>query len=543
MSEENIKKFVSIYDSLESDRSSVEQLWDQIERYVLPFSGDMYDDSEFENSKDWRNRSLYDSTAVVSAQTLAAAVHGALTSPASKWFSLEFVNQIVKDDQEAMEWLDEAEKICYASILASNFSLEASDLYLFLVSFGTAAMTQENKGDMEKEWGGFQFTNIPIKEFVFQSSPDGEVIHFFRKVRWTADQIKAKFPSGPLPQRITDILETDQSASQKITLLFCIYKRDKYDIDMVLAPERRKYGFKYILYETGEDVGEEGGYYECPVYIPRWRRAQGSSWGYGPATISLSDILTLNKLTELVLKAADKAIDPPVVSPERNVMTDLSMKSGGFTIVRDPSKLVIFESKARFDVSQLQRDNLIKAIRAAFHVDQLEMKESPAMTATEVTVRYELMQRLLGPTVGQLQNDLLTKMVERTFYALFRANQFPPIPQILLNNDPEITIKYSGPLARSQKQDDVNATRQWIASVVELAEFSPTVLDLVDFDDAIRSMAEGMSVPASSVKGKAEVAQTRNARQEQEQQQQQMNMAQQGSEIAKNMGGAGGVPQ
>ena len=57
------------------------------------------------------------------------------------------------------------------------------------------------------------------------------------------------------------------------------------------------------------------------------------------------------------------------------------------------------------------------------------------MTATEVQVRYELMQRLLGPTLGRFQSEFLNPLIERVFGIMFRANAFLPAPEIFLKDN------------------------------------------------------------------------------------------------------------
>ena len=89
--------------------------------------------------------------------------------------------------------------------------------------------------------------------------------------------------------------------------------------------------------------------------------------------------------------------------------------------------------------------------------DQLELNEGPQMTATEVQVRYELMQRLLGPTLGRLQSEFLNPIVERAFYSMLRGNALPPMPEVLQQIGGDLDIEYVGPLARSQKMDEVTS--------------------------------------------------------------------------------------
>jgi hypothetical protein len=145
------------------------------------------------------------------------------------------------------------------------------------------------------------------------------------------------------------------------------------------------------------------------------------------------------------------------------------------------------------------------------------MKQSPAMTAAEVYVRYELMQRLLGPTLGRLQNDFLDPMLERTFRILLREGQIPPPPPAINNLRGKVAIEYTGPLARSQRMDVVQATQQWVMSLAQLKEVNPSADDRVNYDEIAIGTAEMMGIPAQFINNDEEVQAKQNQRASSEQ--------------------------
>tara|TARA_R110000803_G_scaffold72239_4_gene135833 strand:- start:1983 stop:2471 length:489 start_codon:yes stop_codon:yes gene_type:complete len=140
------------------------------------------------------------------------------------------------------------------------------------------------------------------------------------------------------------------------------------------------------------------------------------------------------------------------------------------------------------------------------------------MTATEVNVRYELMQRMLGSTFGRLQSEFLTPLVERAFYSMFRANALPPAPQSVLEVGGDLDIEYIGALARSQRMEDVTNIQRLYAAAMELAQAKPEVLDMLDADEALSTIAKRLGTPSDIVKSKEIVAEERQARAQQEQQ-------------------------
>ena len=508
------EEICSRYNKLVNDRSNLDGVLEIISKFFMPLRSEFFKSNNTEQEVDWRNRDVYDSTAVESVDTLSASMQGALTSMAVRWFELVLTDDEIKKDKDAQLWIDNATTRMWQAIQQSNFDIEASEYYIDLVGYATAIMTQEVE---DEATGKFTFKAIPIDSCQFEEDHNGRICKFYRKLMWTPLQIVEKFGPEKTPKTIREKNEAGKMDKEEI--IFCIWKR-KYDVQpdvsKKLAPSARPYGFKYVCAKSKEQIGEEGGYYEMPSYVSRWRKTPGSVWGYGPAHLCLSDVLTLNELTSDLLEAAGKAIDPSTVTTNRNLLSDLDLGRGGLTVVRNVSELVPFESRARFDVGELKIDRLQEAIRRAFRVDQLQLKDSPAMTATESQIRYELMQRLLGPTLGRLKNDFLNLLIERTFNILFRAGQFGEMPEVLKSAN--IDIVYTGPMARSQRSQIAVSIQQWIGGIASLAEVYPEAMDVPNPDAIVRGLAELAGVPAAMTRGDKEVKMLREERQQKQNQ-------------------------
>ena len=511
------------YTIQEAERRNIEGVWTTISRYIVPFRGDFYRDITNENMIEWRDRYKFDDTAVESCNTLAASIQGALTSPMVRWFGIRFRNGPLNKDPEAAKWLSECADSVHYALQQSNFNLQMSESYLDLCSFGTTVLVEEI-GLRGEDFNKLIFRSIPIRECYFEEDAEGHIVNFYRKLEWTALQIVKKFGEEGLPIEIKEQYKKAEGSVEKFSVIFCIFARDdKEDADTskVLAPKERPYGYKYVLRKGNLELGEEGGYYEMPAFVTRWGKASGSKWGYSPATICLGDVLTLNQMVKMILIAAEKVIDPATLAQERAIIGDMNLEASGVTTVRQIDGIKPFESKARFDVSALERRELQISIRRAFKVDQLELKESPAMTATEVQVRYELMQRLLGPTLGRLQNDLLDPLIQRTFFILFRMGQLPKMPAKVQNAPGELEIEYLGPMAKAQKMDRVMSMQRWFQVAAPIAEYAPEIMDLPDVDDIGKEAALLLDVPL-----KTDTAVRKIRKDRQEQQAKQMELAQ-----------------
>lgn len=510
-------EIVARYQQLKSEaQASVYTVFDLIDKFVTPYRGAMFQDLRTENEVEWRKRELYDGTAVQAAQILASSLQGSMTPPGMQWFHFRFRSEELNRDVDAMTWLESCAVRCHHALQDSNFNLEANETYLDIVSYGSSVIVEEVENEIE--WDGVNFQSVPMRECLFEQDAKGGVLRLFRRFQYTPLQMVDKFGKDNVPKDVQEKAAMATGPMSKEDVIFCIYKRDiEADINAkLLTPEARQYGYKYVREKDGAPMGTEGGYYDMPAFVPRWRKTAGSKMGHSPAMIALGDILTLNQLVQIILLAAEKAIDPANLTTERGLLSDLDLGSGGLTVVRNIDDLKPYVSGANFSVAELTKVSLQDQINRAFYVDQLQLKESPAMTATEVQARMELMQRLIGPTVARLQNDFLDPMVNRTFKILWRAGQLEEPPQIVKDMEGELDIEYVGPMYRAQRMGDVQAIQQWVGFLGSLEAVQPGVLDNVNFESVANISARLMGVPAEAQASEDEILVKQKKRQDQQ---------------------------
>lgn len=500
-----MKQLVARYRALESDRKIAEEVWDLIEKFIYPLGGGKYFQSNTtEGEMEWRRRNIYDDTAINGADTLAASIHGSLTSPAIKWFDLMFSDPALQKNNEAMTWLDECSEITWDAIQQSNFNREVAEGYLDLVSFGNTLLMHLPQDDLT--WKGLKFDAVPLRDIYFDEDEDDQVKTLFRRLMWKPSQICDKFGEDT-PESI--VTKAEKSNTVRMELIHVIYTDEECassDTSNVVSIEKRPYKSVYILADSAEQIGKTGGFHEMPAYMTRWRRAPGSQWGYGPGHLAISSVMTLNELVKLVLESAEKVIDPPSLVQRRALFSDMDLSPGGQIIVNDINNAARpYESGARFDVSALQVADLRNMIRRLFHVDQLELKESPAMSATEVMVRYELMNRLLGPTMGRLQSDMLDPLINNTFKMLYRARKFPRMPDVVAAAKGEMHVRYVGPISRAQKSDDVASVERWLTDIANFSQIFPDIRHVPDPVAVAKFLAKGLNIPAGIMRTDAKI--------------------------------------
>jgi hypothetical protein len=461
---------------------------------------------------------VYDSTAVMGAQSLAAHLHSALTSSSVKWFDMRFREAELNDDQEALEWLEACTNIIYSELNDSNFNIQIGETYQDLVDFGTSMIMEEAEATKKgEEWAGLNFSSVPLKQAFFEEDAQGGVLNFYRKFEMTPLQIVDKF-GDKVPNSIKEMLaEGSTQKNTKQGICFCIFRRPKkegVDLTKPVSPMQRPYGFKYILLNGCEQLGDEGGYYEMPAFVPRWRTTSQSAWGNSPSMLALADTMTLNRLIEMMIAAGEKVIDPPTITTERGLISDLDLNAGGLTIVKALNELAPFESAARFDISYTEIERYRGNIREYYMLDQLMLPrmEGTPVTATEINARVAQLERLIGPTLGRLQKDLLDPIVKRTFNILYRAKRLPEPPASVIEFAKNLDVEYVGPLARTQQAHQVIAFDRWVMQLQTVAQTYPDVLDVPDWDAAIKEVGALQGVPAKWVRSQTQIDEVRAQR-------------------------------
>ena len=522
MDEKDIKNLKKRYQAVHGESQVTRGVWQELERYVCPFRGEMFLKESGEGSVEWDKYNKYDDTAVIASQQLAASVHGAIL-PNLQWFDLKFKDDDLQNINAVADWLADTGRRIYHAIDASNFSLEADELLLDMAGFGHGFMVSESGGADDDE---LVFSMVPLKEVDFEEGENGPRC-FFRTLLWKPSKIIDKFGKENVPDSIVKLYENPNS-NDKQELIFCIFPReDKQDADttLPLAPSERPWGHVYFLLKDCEQVGEEGGYYENPVYSVPWRTVSGSQWGHGPGHVCLGDIKQLNQHRLMRTRAIEKAIDPANVTTERGLMSNLDLGPRGLTVLRDIDGLRPYEGRANFQISNQELDLLQRSIQQAFYVDQLQLKESPAMTATEVQVRYELMNRLLGPTLGRMKVDWLNRVVENVFNIELRAGRLLPMPEELQDANADIVIEYVGALATAQKAQLSQEMIGWAAEMAQLSDTYPDLRYLVNDEELGREAARLRNIPEKVVNGADKVKKDKAADQEQALREQQLMQA------------------
>lgn len=486
---------------------------------------------------------VMDSAPIRANELLASSMQGALTSAAVKWFRLKTRQRELNENPEVAAWLDVCGDAIYLAFTQSNLAAELQEVYLDLGAFGIGALMQEERNPAAPGFSGFLFQSLQVGTYRVSEAPDGRVDTVFRDVPMSLRAAAMKFGLRALGEKLGKQLE--KNPDEVVWLLHAVYPRAEYakSAGGRKAAKQKPFASCWV-YREGKHLIAEGGYDSFPFMVPRWTKTSGEVYGRGPGHTALPDVRTLNKARELTLKAWAKAVDPPMKQRADGVIGTVKLTPGGLNTVVNMDDLDALESKARFDVGSIEEEQLRTSIREIFYNNQLQLPNKVIMTATEVERVYELMQRVLGPTLGRLESELLAPLIERSFALLMARGVLPEPPGDVFANGEvaDIDIEYEGPLARAQRASDTQALERTLAFALPVAQIDPEALDVIDLAEAIRLVAQKQGAPPQVVRSKEDVALRRQQRQqemEQAKQQQQLesmaNVAGKAAPLLKNL--------
>lgn len=542
--------YLEQYDQHRNARRFWEPVWQEIAEFIQPRKSNI---TFTRTPGQTQTERLFDSTAIHANEMLAASMQGSLTSGTTRWAGLRIRGLEFAADHEISILLEKCADAMYDEMRQSNHASETHELYQDVSCFGIGGLfVDEDTPTLGREGGNtLRHQALHPGEYCIEENAKGYVDTVYREFELSARAAVAKWGTK-VSAKVTSAVTKDPT--QKFKFLHVVHPSDDPGPAPYVKSRRVYYPFKSCYIDVdGRKTMEEGGYYEWPFMTPRWSKTSGEVYGRGPGFTALPDIKTLNKAVELKLRALALRIQPPLKVRDAGIIGTVKLQPAGITHVRDMEAVQILDLGGDFKVSEVEEEKLRGSIRRIFFSDQLQLQEGPQMTAYEVQVRYELMQRILGPTLGRLEVEFLNPYIERVFWIMLRRSKpdspFRQLAATLKQMGLSLDVEYEGPLARAQRLQESVAVQRFFQIVLPISEAQPDVFDLVNIDEAVKLHANAVGVPTRILNSDQVVAGIREAkkqaREQQAQQEQMMNMAKAGGGVApllKVLSEAGTVP-
>jgi hypothetical protein len=455
---------------------------------------------------------MFDATAALALRKFATILESLLTPRTQTWHRLKPADEMLAKSKAVSEYLEEVNKILFRSRYApsSNFSGQVGACYLELAAFANAAMF------IDEEVGyGNRYRALPLAETYFVENHVGLVDTIYRRFEYTARQAKLRW-GDRCPAQILVAAEKNPEAT------FCFVHEVKPNDGQSGEGLRRDHpvASTYVS-ETEKTVVQLGGYYSFPAPIMRDLTSAGETYGRGPGVLVLPDVKMLNDMNKSVIRAAQKAVEPPMLLTEDGALQPFSQRPGALNYGtlgpngEELAKPMVSGAKLDIGLEMLQAKQQV--INEAFFITLFQiLVDNPSMTATEVLERAQEKGMLLGPLAGRQMSEFLGPMVERELDLLARANKLPPMPDELLEAGGEYKIEYESPLARAQRAEEGVAIVRTFEALAPIATLHPEVFDNFDLDETARTLGEINGMQAKLMRDAKDVVAMREERQQQQ---------------------------
>jgi L-rhamnose mutarotase len=493
-----------IHGQFETDRKEWERSWDEVAERCLPRRRGFQNLRDEQPYREGENKSekIFDSTALLALERFAAAMESMLTPRTQQWHKLAPMQAELKEDQEVQEYLDEVTRLLFAVRYSprANFASQANEVYMDLGAFGTGGMYIED--DVGR---GIRYASVPLEQLFFSTSQYGDIDMVHRDFQLTARQAMQRW-GDKCPQAVKTAYENKPMT--RFRFIHCVKPQEEYDSD---RKDRRGMPWASVwVCHHDSSILAEGGYRTMPYAISRYVTSTKETYGRGPAMTVLPTIKTANEMKKTILRAGQKAVDPPLLLTEDGLLRAFDLRSGALNYggldAQGNEVVKPFNSGSRVDIGADMLMAEQRTINDAFLVTLFQiLVEAPTMTATEAMLRAQEKGALLAPTMGRQQSEFLGPLIQREIDILSHAGVLPEMPDALVQAGGAINIEYESPIVRAQKAEEGVAIIRTLESLTPLAQIDPSVLMVFDAQKTARALAEINGFPAKAMRSEEEV--------------------------------------
>lgn len=512
------------FDYLASNRGNLDSHCREIAERILPAHKNLFVQFNRNQTKgEKRNELLYDSTGAIALTRFAAILDSLLTPRTGMWHKLVCSDAKLNKNRDVKLWFEQVNLLLfkYRYAPSANFSAQNQAIYSSLGAYGTGCMFIDALRGPDP---GIRYRNVHLGETYFTENHQGIVDKVYRIFPMTVRQAIQRW-GDKVPQKLRDTKDKET----EFYFLHCVKPRADQDPNR-LDYKGMRYGSYYISYDARELL-EEDGFTSFPFAISRYTQCPGEVYGRGPAMDVLPAIKTLNEMKKTLLKQGHRTVDPVLLAHDDGILDGFSLRPGAINsggVTADGRPLVHALPVGRVDVGKEMMDDERASVNDAFLISLFQiLVETPTMTATEVMERTKEKSFLLAPTVGRQQSEYLGPLIDRELDVLSRQKLLPPMPQALIEAKGEYHLEYDSPLSRSQRSEEavgLMRTLDYATSVINVTQ-DPSIIDFIDFDQAMPAVAEIQGMPLRWTKSVDQISQIRQMRQKQRDMQTQIQAA------------------
>lgn len=520
------QEYVTKLGQMKGQRNNYDSYWQEVADYTLPKRD--FNTTREQGSRRMQN--LYDSTAIHATEQLASGLHGMLTPPSSKWFFLR--SGVSGNGDEARAWLDGATD--YLSMVfsspESSFATSVFEAYLDLVAFGNAAMAVVFSN------GKINFITKRLRNCWIAENDDGVVDTLYICEKMLPSNMIRKFGLENVSDKVVKAYEGNQDV--------------RFEVLHVIEPRKENKGrgaaknlkpFKSCFIDLdNKKIMAEDGFDDFPFLYPRMSKRSGETYGYGSGMNALAEVKELNKIAEIMTRAASKNIDPPLLAPAEGLILPLRLDPAGINFYNpDLGEPKFWQNGFQPNYFESVLEYKRALVNKMYYVDWMNLPQIDRQTTVEVMQRAQEGQRMMSPMLSRLHSEFLSPLIRRVLYLALDNGLIPRPPEALQGSD--VSIEYTSPMSIAQRATASQSVLQGLTIAAQLAQFDQTFLGRVNADAIFKDQVlNTYAWPMAYLRSDDELAEMQAQQAEQQAAAQQAAEIESYSKSAKNVAGAMG---
>lgn len=487
------------HEALKANRMTWDSHWSQVARRVLPSQDDF---TTKRQAGARRTEYVFDSTAILGLDRFVAAIEGFVAPRGQRWHGLTTSDQSLNRKHRVKRYFEDVTAILFAKRYSAKaaFASEFNSVVQSLGAFGNGPLQVMETYDLAAP---ISYRALHVGECYIATDRHGRVDTVHREFEYTARQCQQRW-GNELPDKIAKAVR-DGKLEERFNILQAIGPAQDYDPQRMDA-RGKPVGSWYVLMD-GKAPISRGGFRKMPIMYPRYQVSPKEDYGRSVAMAALPDIKMINEMSKTVLRAAHRAVDPPLLLADDGVLTKFNNKPSAANVggLDDRGNYMVRPleggQNVPLGVEMIERSG--RAINDAFLVTlfQVLVDGPDRQTATEVIERMREKGVLLAPAAGRIETELLSPMIERELDICANAGLLPEMPRELKEAEGEYEVIYDNPLARAARAEQAGGFFRTVEAFAPLAAADPQIYSRTfDIDAAARGVAEINGVPPSWLK-------------------------------------------
>jgi len=453
-----------------------------------------------------RNPLILDSTPTNAARTLATGLMNGITSSARPWFRLRTSRGIEDYVKTVQIYLDEVQRIMLDVLAQSNFYTTMQQFYFDEVVFGTAVIEIYEDADKILRC----YIAVPGTYRLAQSAREiPDTFSFTTDI--TVKQYIERFPDKrDWSDKVTQLAtQGGSNLLNPVTITQLVEPNDNKIPGMNASFVQRKIIFEPSGLNSNNRILSISGFTEEACIAGRWDAIPSEPYGFSPCMDALGDAYQLQDETMQKGIAMQKMVTPPMVGSVELRNKPNSTIPGAWTYVnnlRDAGAKPAYQINPPLGEMTADLATVAQRMKETLHNPLFTMfsELDKVRSATEIDAKREERLVLLGGFLERNDNEVLDKLINRTFHICERRGLLPEPPPEL--EDEGLEVEYFSMLSAAQRAVQTAPVERFLQFTGNLGAVYPGALDIPNVPNLLRNYGRDIGVKAEGMNSAEEVA-------------------------------------